>query len=189
MRIGPRQFYRAGNSIGCIVGTIAPFGGLFLLGRSRTGTGLAAIGEAVEKELGERRGRPGEQNKGAHGPPYKGKKNEQIAAEKAEYKEQARKLCRLGATDVQLADFFGVTEKTLNNWKNKYPGFLQSLKEGKEIADASAMPTAGMRPVQMVNLERRSQCSGHRHLYPPHTRQIVSRQNYSGDPNSGEHPE
>ncbi|EAX47547.1 conserved hypothetical protein [Thermosinus carboxydivorans Nor1] len=55
---------------------------------------------------------------------------------KAEYAEQAYKLCLLGATDKEIADFFGVNEKTLNNWKQKHPDFLQSLKEGKEEADA-----------------------------------------------------
>ncbi len=43
----------------------------------------------------------------------------------------------LGATDVQMAGYFGVTEKTLNNWKHKHPSFLQSLKEGKDEADAN----------------------------------------------------
>jgi len=30
-----------------------------------------------------------------------------------EFAEQARKLCRLGATDKELADFFGVDEATI----------------------------------------------------------------------------
>jgi hypothetical protein len=57
-------------------------------------------------------------------------------AYKPEYNEQALKLCRMGATDKQIADFFGVTEKTIANWKNKKAGFLQSLKEGKLLSDA-----------------------------------------------------
>ena len=52
------------------------------------------------------------------------------------FKEQARKLCLLGYTDIELADFFGVCEKTLNNWKKSHPDFLQSLNEGKDRADA-----------------------------------------------------
>ena len=55
---------------------------------------------------------------------------------KTEYIEQAYKLCLLGATDKQMCDFFGVNEKTFNNWKHKHPEFLQSLKNGKEIADS-----------------------------------------------------
>lgn len=40
-------------------------------------------------------------------------------------------MIALGATDADLADFFDVTEKTINNWKKKHPEFLQSLKEAK----------------------------------------------------------
>lgn len=54
-----------------------------------------------------------------------------------EYNEQARKLCLLGATDKELADFFGVDERTINRWKDAHPEFCQSLKEGKQIADAT----------------------------------------------------
>jgi hypothetical protein len=55
---------------------------------------------------------------------------------KPEYSELVYKLCLLGAIDTEMADIIGVTEKTFNNWKKKYPEFLQSLKKGKEIADA-----------------------------------------------------
>jgi hypothetical protein len=56
---------------------------------------------------------------------------------KAEYAEQARKLCLLGATDKELADFFEVEEKTINNWKLAHKEFLQSIKAGKVIANAN----------------------------------------------------
>jgi len=55
---------------------------------------------------------------------------------KEEYAEQAFKLCLLGAKDTEMADFFGVTEKTINNWKLEHPKFLQSLKGGKIKADS-----------------------------------------------------
>lgn len=55
---------------------------------------------------------------------------------KPEYCQQAYKLCLLGATDKGLANFFEVTESTLNLWKKEYPEFSESLKEGKEEADA-----------------------------------------------------
>lgn len=41
-----------------------------------------------------------------------------------------------GLTDKQIADKMGITERTLNRWKKIYPEFFQSLKEGKEPADA-----------------------------------------------------
>ena len=56
---------------------------------------------------------------------------------KAEYAEQARKLCLLGAIDRELADFFDVPESTLNLWKKANPEFMESIKKGKDIADAN----------------------------------------------------
>ncbi len=50
--------------------------------------------------------------------------------------KQTKKACLMGATDNDLADFFGVSEKTINNWKKEHPEFLQSIKDGKEIADS-----------------------------------------------------
>lgn len=53
-----------------------------------------------------------------------------------EFCEQAKKLCRLGATDKEIADFFGVDVATVNRWKLAHPKFRESLKEGKDAADA-----------------------------------------------------
>ena len=47
---------------------------------------------------------------------------------------QAEKLCRLGFTDAELADFFRVSEQTVNTWKRRHREFLESLKRGKAIA-------------------------------------------------------
>lgn len=58
---------------------------------------------------------------------------------KPEFKEQAEKLCALGAKDTQISNFFKVTEKTLNNWKHKHPEFLQSLKKGKLTFDTETV--------------------------------------------------
>ena len=54
---------------------------------------------------------------------------------KEEYNEQVYKLCLLGADDKKIADFFEVSEVTLNAWKKAFPDFLKSIKKGKEIAD------------------------------------------------------
>jgi hypothetical protein len=53
-----------------------------------------------------------------------------------EYAEQAYKLCLLGATDAKLADFFEVSEQTINAWKSAHPHFLDSITRGKDRADA-----------------------------------------------------
>jgi len=53
-----------------------------------------------------------------------------------EYAEQAYRLCLLGATDVEMAGFFGTSEQTLNAWKHAQPKFLESITRGKLVADA-----------------------------------------------------
>lgn len=53
-----------------------------------------------------------------------------------EFNEQARKLCLLGYIDTELANFFGVCEATISNWKLQYPAFLEAIKAGKDSADA-----------------------------------------------------
>ena len=55
---------------------------------------------------------------------------------KPEFTKQAYKLCLLGATDKGLANFFEVSEDTIHEWKKVHPEFSESLKEGKEEADA-----------------------------------------------------
>lgn len=52
-----------------------------------------------------------------------------------EYVEQARKLCRLGATDQEIADFFDVSARTIYRWKAEHDDFCQALKAGKAEAD------------------------------------------------------
>jgi hypothetical protein len=48
----------------------------------------------------------------------------------------AEKLTRLlGATDHDVAEFFGVCDRTLNRWKLEHEEFCQSLKLGKEVSD------------------------------------------------------
>ncbi|EBM0567327.1 terminase [Salmonella enterica] len=53
----------------------------------------------------------------------------------AAYAEQARKLCLLGYTDAELADFFDVDEATINRWKKEHHEFCESIKKGKSVAD------------------------------------------------------
>lgn len=50
-------------------------------------------------------------------------------------KEQIAKLAKAGWTDEQMADFFGVTARTWDNWKKKHPDFFRSLKDWKAEAD------------------------------------------------------
>lgn len=54
---------------------------------------------------------------------------------KSEYIGQAEKLCKLGATDLEIADFLDVDVRTLYRWKGEHAEFCQALKAGKEVAD------------------------------------------------------
>lgn len=52
-----------------------------------------------------------------------------------EFAAQAEKLCELGATDMELADFFEVDVRTVYRWKHDHDEFCQALKVGKDVAD------------------------------------------------------
>lgn len=52
-----------------------------------------------------------------------------------EFVPQAEKLCALGATDEDIADFFDVSARTIYRWKHEHPEFCQALKIGKDAAD------------------------------------------------------
>jgi len=78
---------------------------------------------------------------------------------KVEYAKQAIKLCKLGATDVEMSEFFGISEKTFNTWKSKYPKFLQSLKNGKEEADARVIRSLYQRAIGYSHPEEKVFCN------------------------------
>src|SRR5574344_2077919 len=87
------------------------------------------------------------------------KTNGRPSSFKPEFIEQACKLALLGATDKQMADFFGVKEQTLNNWKKSKDGFFASLKKGKLDADANVSNSLykralGLCKIKEVTFER-----------------------------------
>jgi len=53
----------------------------------------------------------------------------------AKFAKEAAKLCKLGATDAQLADFFEVSVSTINLWKVQHKEFSESVKVPKAEAD------------------------------------------------------
>ena len=54
---------------------------------------------------------------------------------KPEYARQAQKLSKMGATDVEMAQFFEVSVDTLYQWANVYEDFSEARKIGKEACD------------------------------------------------------
>jgi len=55
---------------------------------------------------------------------------------KAEYAAVARKVTEIGGTLNELAEALSVSVATVKNWGQKYPDFLASIKEGRELQDA-----------------------------------------------------
>lgn len=64
-----------------------------------------------------------------------------------EYAAIARGVCRLGATDFDLAQEFGVTTATIWLWRSKHEEFLNATLEGKEAFDSRAERSLAMRAV------------------------------------------
>ena len=54
---------------------------------------------------------------------------------KPEYAKQAKKLCEMGATDVELCKFFEISHETLYQWSNVNEEFAESRKVGKAACD------------------------------------------------------
>ena len=52
-----------------------------------------------------------------------------------EYSVQAAKLCQLGATIMEVADFFGVSGQTIYCWQSRYREFHDAMEIGKAPAD------------------------------------------------------
>lgn len=52
-----------------------------------------------------------------------------------QFAEQAKALCKLGARDVDLAEFFGVSVRTIERWATEKKDFCRAVKVGKEHAD------------------------------------------------------
>lgn len=44
-------------------------------------------------------------------------------------------MARDGLTDEQIAYNIGIAERTIYDWKNRFPQFSQALKKGKEVVD------------------------------------------------------
>ena len=52
-----------------------------------------------------------------------------------EFCEQATKICALGATDPEIADFFEVNVRTVQRWRHDFPEFAEATRVGKDVAD------------------------------------------------------
>jgi hypothetical protein len=54
---------------------------------------------------------------------------------KPEYARQVTHLCRLGATDAEIAEIFGCGIPTFYRWQHEHPEFQKAIKLGKAEPD------------------------------------------------------
>jgi len=66
--------------------------------------------------------------------------NAQIKGRPSRYPNVSKKLVYqlylLGLTDVEVAAILEVSRETIDEWKNTFPDFSDTIKQAKEIADA-----------------------------------------------------
>jgi hypothetical protein len=95
---------------------------------------------------------------------------------KPQYSKIAFQMALIGATDAEMAAAFEVSEQTVNSWKQKYPKFLESIKEGKLKADSAVAASLYKRAmgfhvpaVKLFNSEAGVIEHQYQEYYPPDT--------------------
>ena len=71
------------------------------------------------------------------------------------YDREVYELCLLGYTDKEIALHFDVSEQTVNNWKNWYPNFFESMRAGKARANARVAEALYRRAIGYITTETR----------------------------------
>jgi hypothetical protein len=69
-----------------------------------------------------------------------------------EYVKDAEKLAALGATDIEIADFFEVDVRTIYRWKHNYEKFCQALNIGKAKADERVVNSLYQKAIRFTRL-------------------------------------
>jgi hypothetical protein len=64
---------------------------------------------------------------------------------KNDFQRQVYYLTRLGARDCDLAEYFRVTEATIDQWRHTRPGFKEAEMEGKWLFSFKVAETLGQR--------------------------------------------
>lgn len=82
---------------------------------------------AAKKKSTTRRKKPEPIKTGANGRP---------SEYRPEYAEEVELLCKLGLTEDELGEHYGVSSRTISTWKTKHPEFLLAMRRGKTMADA-----------------------------------------------------
>ena len=63
------------------------------------------------------------------------------------FARMAEAHCKLGATDAELGELFGVSTVTIWHWSNKHPEFNAALRQGKHAWDARVERSLAQRAI------------------------------------------
>jgi hypothetical protein len=92
------------------------------------------------------------------------------------YCEFAPDYCLVGATNEVLADYFGVTRRTIPNWIATHPDFADAVRKGRIVADAKVVHALFERATGFSGkVTRTTRYRGEKHTitttvsYPPDT--------------------
>lgn len=70
--------------------------------------------------------------------------------------DQVEKLCQLGMSDAELADFFSVSEKTIGDWYLDHAGFRAAVIEGRAMQTARVADAMYQRALGFSYTEEKS---------------------------------
>lgn len=89
-------------------------------------------------------------------------------------------LYKEGKTDKQVASIIGVSVRVIQNWKGKYPNFLHSIRNAKQIADELIVASLFSRAVgyshpeeKILNVDGQVERVSTTRHYPPDTKAII----------------
>jgi hypothetical protein len=75
--------------------------------------------------------------------------------------QEAQRLAAEGMIDAEIARNMGIGVSTLNDWKKKYPIFLESIKAGKAIVDQKVVGSLFQRACGFYVTETKTIDDGH----------------------------
>jgi hypothetical protein len=73
-------------------------------------------------------------------------------AYRPEFAQQAKKLCQLGACRAELADFFEVSERTIQVWQHTHSEFGQAIETGRIALERLATLTRRLEQAKALML-------------------------------------
>ena len=95
---------------------------------------------------------------------------------KPEFAKLAGRMCNLGATDADLADFFEVSIRTVERWRSEHDDFCRAIKDAKNVADSRVERSLYQRAlgyshdaVKIMTVNGDVVCEPYREHYPPDT--------------------